>query len=67
MIEQRTIDRVERMRALPSPYAMKDWRQHARDYDAFVFDLDARGDFLPLAWVDRTRRNIDSDMLGLRS
>jgi hypothetical protein len=67
MIAQRTIDRVERMPALPSPYAMKDWRQHTRDYDAFVFDLDARGDFLPLAWRDRSRRNADRDMLGLYS
>ncbi len=67
MIPQEALARVELMPALPRPYSMKDWRAHARAYDAFVFDLDARGDFLPLAWLDRTRRNIDHDMLGLYS
>ena len=66
-ISQRDIDRVRLMPDLPSPYAMKDWNAHARAYEALVFDFDAAGDFLPLIWWDKTRRNFDRDTFGLYS
>lgn len=48
---QQSIDRVKLMPNLPEPYEMRDWRKVAQDYDAFVFDFNAKGKFLPvIAW-----------------
>ncbi len=45
---QIAISRIEQMPNLPQPYEMRDWKRVARDYDAFVFDFDRQGQFLPL-------------------
>ncbi|MCL5279062.1 MAG: hypothetical protein M1376_04050 [Planctomycetes bacterium] len=45
---------IEQMPNTPRPFAMRDWKQVARDYDALVFDRRATGRFLPLIWDDRT-------------
>ncbi len=37
----------------------------ARDYDALVFDHNAKGQFLPLVWIDKTRIGWDEDGFGL--
>ena len=42
------VTRIEQMPNLPQPYLMRDWKQVARDYDAFVFDLDKEGQLLPV-------------------
>jgi hypothetical protein len=50
---QKAIARVKLMPNLPAPYKMRDWRKAAADYDAFVFDFEAKGKFLPvIAWDD---------------
>ena len=49
---QKTIERVEMMPNMPSPYKMRDWNKVARDYDALVFDFEKKGDHLPLIWWD---------------
>ena len=47
------IPRIEQMPNLPQPYAMRNWKQVARDYDALVFDFDRQGQFLPvIRWHD---------------
>jgi hypothetical protein len=51
-VEQISIERVEKMPNMPSPYKMRDWKKVARDYDAFVFDFEKKGDHLPLIWWD---------------
>jgi hypothetical protein len=38
----------------PSTYAMRDWGQVARDFDALAFDIHATGQFLPLPRRDDT-------------
>ncbi|MGI9427718.1 MAG: hypothetical protein ACR2NM_03590 [Bythopirellula sp.] len=53
--DQKSLPRVEQMPNMPSPYSMRDWKQVARDYDAFVFDLDKTGEHLPLLWWDPRR------------
>ncbi|MBW3546412.1 MAG: laminin G, partial [Bacteroidetes bacterium] len=45
---QRNISRIDQMPALPAPYQMRDWKAVATQYDAFVFDLDKSGEYLPL-------------------
>jgi len=59
------IARIEQMPNLPQPFKMRDWKQVARDYDALVFDRNARGRFLPLIWEDRTHATSDLDGFGL--
>ena len=62
---QIAIPQVERMPNIPQPFKMRDWRQVARDLDAYAFDLDARGPYLPLIWIDKTHENFDEDTFGL--
>ncbi len=64
---QKDIPAVELMPNLPEPYDMIDWRAKARAYDAFVFDFAARGEFLPLVWLDEARINMDAPTFGLPS
>jgi hypothetical protein len=64
---QRDIECVELMPNLPQPFKVRDWRQLAHDYDGFVFDSDARGQYLPLIWIDESRVNFDRPAFGLPS
>src|SRR5688500_2499340 len=55
-IEQIAIPRVEMMPAPPQPFAMRDWRATARGFDALAFDLDAKGEHLPLTRLVRDKK-----------
>lgn len=46
------IHMVEQMPDMPTPYAMRDWKQVALDFDRLVFDESLQGDFLPFIWMD---------------
>jgi len=46
---------------------MRDWHGLARAYDDFVFDVNARGQYLPLVWTDKSRVNINRPAFGLPS
>jgi hypothetical protein len=46
---------------------MRDWKKVARDYDAFVFDFNKKGDYLPLIWLDKSRINYPFDGFGIYS
>ncbi len=59
------VERIEQMPNVPRPFQMRDWKQVARDYDALIFDRNARGRFLPLIWEDRTHATSDLDGFGL--
>lgn len=50
-IPQITIDRIEVMPNIPSPYLMRDWKNVAIGYDSFVFDSAKDGDYLPLIFI----------------
>jgi hypothetical protein len=58
---------VALMPNLPEPFELIDWREKARAYDRFVFDFKARGEFLPLVWLDDSRLNLDRPTFGLPS
>ncbi len=62
------------MPAQPSPYLMRDWKQVALDYDAYVFgftrgrpNADAWWQTYPLTWWDTTRYNYPIDTFGMPS
>jgi hypothetical protein len=42
-----------------------DWRERALAFDRLAFDLDAKGQFLPLVWIDNSRINLDAPAFGL--
>ncbi len=64
-IAQEQIDKVLYMPFLSGTYELIDWYSLARDYDAFVFNRNATGDYMPLIWTDKSHRNIDFDGFGL--
>ncbi len=64
---QRNLPAVDLMPNLPRPLKILDWREKARAYDRFVFDLNAKGEHLPLIWLDDSRINIDRPAFGLSS
>lgn len=64
---QKDIAAVEWMPNLPEPYELIDWREKARVYDRFVFDLRATGEFLPLVWLDESHINNDRPTFGMPS
>jgi len=64
---QRNIECVDLMPNIPRPFKMKDWRAAAIAYDRFVFDFNAKGQYLPLIWIDDSRTNINRPTFGLYS
>ena len=48
---QIAIPRIEKMPNLPAPYNLRNWKQVARQYDSFVYDVTKTGQYLPLVSV----------------
>ncbi len=65
IIDQTSITRVEGMPNQPSPYKMLNWKEKAINFDSYVFDHSAKGEYLPLIWIDSAQRNIDQNTFGL--
>lgn len=61
------IPRVGLLPDRPRPYALRDWRDTAREYDRTVFDPSARGPWLPLTWSVPNAPNLDVPGFGLPS
>jgi len=61
------IGRVELMPNIPSPFIMRDWKKVAQDYDAFAFDFDKTGEYLPLIAWDTGHLNFDRDTFSMPS
>ena len=62
---QRSIPRVEKMPNHPKPYAWKDWKQTTLDFDKYVFDLNKKGENMPLVWMDKAGRNFPETTFGM--
>jgi hypothetical protein len=54
---QINISRVEQMPNHPAPYLMLDWKEVATQYDAFIFNQDMTGTYLPVLTLKATGRN----------
>ncbi len=65
VINQVAIKRVEGMPNQPTPYKMLNWKEKAINFDRYVFDHKAKGEYLPLIWIDSAHRNIDQNTFGL--
>jgi hypothetical protein len=64
-VAQVEISRVKGMPNQPSPYKMLDWREKAINFDSYIFDHEATGEYLPLIWIDSAQRNIAQNTYGL--
>lgn len=64
-VAQRAIPRVEKMPNRPKPYAYRDWKKTALEFDRYVFDFEQKGEFLPLIWWDKTGRNFPETTFGI--
>ncbi len=68
MAQQVNIERIEQMPNFPQPYRMRNWKKVAFGYDSLVFDLQAKGEFLPLIWKDKGGINYpDHERFGIHS
>lgn len=56
---------MDKMPNHPKPYAFKDWKQTALDFDRYAFDFSQKGEFLPLIWWDKTGRNFPETTFGI--
>jgi hypothetical protein len=59
------VPRIDKMPARPTPFVVPDWSKLARDYADLAFDLEAKGDYLPLVWLDKSRTNFPEDAFGM--
>jgi hypothetical protein len=66
--QQINIPRVDQMPDFPQPYHMRDWKEVARNYDTLVFNLNATGQFFPLASIfENTTNYPDHPALAIQS
>ena len=65
--EQISLESVEKMPQIPQPFKMRNWEQVAKDFDKLVYDFDAKGEFFPLIWLDKSHRNLPQDSYGVYS
>lgn len=49
--QQKSISRIDQMPNKPSPYQVFDWKSLAKVYNAKVFDLEAKGSYLPITTI----------------
>ena len=56
---------VEKMPDVPTPLILRDWKQVARDMDAFVYDFSKKGQYLPVPWWDKSRVNYPMDVIAV--
>jgi len=64
-VSQVEIARVAGMPNQPEPYNMKDWEETAKEFDAYIYDFNQKGEFLPFIWRDTNRRNLDQETFGI--
>lgn len=64
-VKQQSIPRVDQMADVPKPFGIIDYNKLAKDFDATVFDFDAKGKLWPLVWIDKSQKNFPQDVVGL--
>ncbi len=66
-VSQIQIEVIEKMPNIPPQFKMKDWKNLAIAFDKFAYDFELQGEYLPIIWWDRTRKNFDQDIIGIPS
>lgn len=63
--KQVSIARVDQMADMPKPFEIIDYNKLAHDFDATVYDFNAKGKYWPMVWVDKSQKNYPQDVVGL--
>ncbi|WP_159799185.1 hypothetical protein [Flavobacterium sp. MK4S-17] len=64
-VGQKPIPRVNEMADMPKPFKIIDYNKLAKDFDATVYDFNAKGPFWPMVWIDKSQKNYPQDVVGL--
>ncbi|MDP4240078.1 MAG: hypothetical protein Q8904_11470 [Bacteroidota bacterium] len=64
-VVQIAIPRIEMMPSTPKPYKIIDWKQKAKEYDAYVFDFNPDMPAGRMIWLDNSQRNLPQITFGL--
>jgi hypothetical protein len=64
-VQQKPIERVNKMPDMPKPFGIIDYNKLAKDFDATVYNFNAKGKNWPLVWVDKSRKNFQQDVVGI--
>jgi hypothetical protein len=64
-VKQRKLQRVEQMAYVPQPLQIINYRALARQFDATVYDFNAKGKYWPLIWMDSSRKNFNQPVAGI--
>ena len=64
-VAQTLIQRIELMPNTPQPYKIIDWKQKAKDYDAYVFDFNPNLPAGTMIWLDNSQRNLPQITFGI--
>jgi len=64
-VDQTAIPRIELMPNAPAPYKIINWKQKAKDYDAYVFDFNPDMPAGRMIWLDNSQRNLPQITFGL--
>jgi len=64
-VKQQPIARVDQMAEMPKPYGIIDYHKMALDFDKTVFDFNAKGEFWPMVWIDKSQKNFPQDVVGM--
>ncbi len=54
---QLNINRIDLMPNIPAPYEMRNWKDVATQYDAYIFDISKTGEHLPLVGFKESGNN----------
>ncbi|PZR08500.1 MAG: hypothetical protein DI539_22695 [Flavobacterium psychrophilum] len=64
-VQQENISRINLMPDIPQPFEIIDYTKLALDFDKTVYDFNAKGEFWPLVWIDKSHKNYPQDVVGL--
>lgn len=64
-VKQVSIARIDSMPNQPTPYKIIDWKQKAKDFDAYAFDFNPSVPAGSMIWLDNNQRNIPQVTFGL--
>ncbi|MEL1242723.1 hypothetical protein AAEO56_00500 [Flavobacterium sp. DGU11] len=64
-VKQQPIPRVDQMADMPKPFNIIDYNKLSHDFDATVYDFNAKGEFWPLVWIDTSQKNAPQDVVGM--
>ncbi len=64
-VQQKSIQRIEKMPNLPEPFKVLDFNQLAKDYDTKVYDPYQTGDYWPLIWKENSKKNFNQETFGI--